>query len=222
MKEKPILMSAPMILALLSGAKTQTRRIFKDAPDGVETISHVDGVDKPGQWLVISSTQPKYYAKCPFGVVGDQLWVREAFRYVRNLDRSNSTQIAAQVLDLGWKRPWAPIQYEADGKRDNWDTCDPGDEPGRYRHARFMPRRASRLTLRIIDVRIERLMDISEEDAKAEGVKPVECWTPWVDSPDESTFYWAQNYFELWERINGKGSVNENPWVWAISFEVSP
>ena len=103
------------------------------------------------------------------------------------------------------------------GARDNWDTVLDGDEVGRYRHARFMPRWASRIQLEVTGVRVERVSDISEEDAKAEGVAP----SPSINvSPEE----WARFRFrKLWDAINAKrdGGVHawaKNPWVWVVEF----
>ena len=118
--------------------------------------------------------------KCPYGIEMDRLWVRETFA-----------------------APWgrSGVFYRADDKK---------EYDGNWRPSIFMPRWASRITLEITEVRVERLQDISEEDAESEGTKypaggPTSCY--------------RMGYSWLWESINGKGSWDENPWVWCITFK---
>ena len=143
------------------------------------------------------------------------LWVREAWRADASLDHLNGTQIAKAAIEAGYSAPWAPIQYEADGVRRDWVHMFSGIDttPGRYRHARFMPRWASRILLEITNVRVERLQDISEEDAIAEGAEWAACGAPQIGSH-------KAGYAQLWESINGAGSWEQNPWVWVISFKM--
>lgn len=217
MKARPILFSAPMVKALLAGSKTQTRRVANpmkaypqyscaspEALDDKATLWWWDGVHER-----VGVSQP-----CPYGKPGDALYVKEAWR-------------TAKCLDAGYHNPWAPMKFEADGYEcSNWHGFGNGHEkavPGRYRHARFMPRWASRLTLRISEVRVERLQDISETDARAEGVsesalseRSLERFRnmkPWPE-------LYRPMYSLLWDQINGDGSWAANPLVWAISFSV--
>jgi hypothetical protein len=168
MKERPILFSAPMIRALLAGTKTQTRRIVK-----------------PGA--------PDDWNACPYGVIGDRLWVRET--HAPAADSWGAWERRMQKDGCG---PAPVIHYAADGG-------DPFVE--KWRPSIHMPRWASRITLEIVAVRVERLQDISEADVAAEGVLVDDIAPP----------YW-RSYRELWEQINGAGSWDLNPWVWIVEF----
>ncbi len=216
-KERSILFSAPMVRACLDGSKTQTRRIVKPQPDvDITEIHHArDGIfmayikQKYGQ---------EYEIKCPYGKVGDLLWVREAWRVGKGYDEIPGSMFTSPA-----------VHYEADSVRDDKITW------GRYRHARFMPRWSSRLTLKITDVRVERLNDISEEDAKAEGVAhenmivSVNCYGGATHEEHDDRYFYdgcqeegfkdpVEAYQSLWESINSKGSWSLNPWVWVIGF----
>lgn len=178
MRERPILMSAPMVRALLAGTKTQTRRAMKGWPL---------------EWVATGMFTREYTADpandaCPYGKVGDRLWVRETWRE-RVPDQDGRTN-----------------DYRADH--------EPGEDPCgvRWVPSIHMPRRASRLTLELTGVRIERLQEISEADAQAEG-----CIAPMYAS-DESTLSFAVAYRHLWEAINGAGTWDANPYVWCLDF----
>ena len=179
---RPILFSAPMVRALLAGRKTQTRRKLK-----------------PQHCLAPSMQTPEWAAThCPYGGHGDQLWVREAWRVTKSYDSFDAAKIwIASGGDMA-----SCIHYEADGAKPIW--------AGRYRHARFMPRWASRITLEIESVSVERLHEISLKDAQAEAPPP--CDTKRMFGS------YVACYRELWEEINGHGSWALNPWVWKISF----
>lgn len=220
MKETQILFQAPMVLATIAGTKSQTRRVVK--PLGAVTITPFIGADdKPtGEfgWCpnerVITT-----HIRCPYGQPGNRLWVRETFfaygrwetRFSKKKGR-DEWHFIDMTLECGHTYSYAadggqPVPMR--GKR------DAGVTPGWWkRPAIFMPRAASRITLEITEVRIERLQDISEADAKAEGVSmPDGTPTP----PD----FWSyvQEYAHLWDRINGAGSWDANPHVWRISFK---
>lgn len=203
-RERPILFSAPMVIAILDGSKTQTRRTVKPAKDkafGCElSPCEIAGEE---DWI-------NY---CPYGTPGNRLWVREAWAAPVLVDDDFPAEIDSWVMDgLGWR-----LWYHADNscvelKAPTIEGC----ERGRYRHARFMPRWASRITLEITAVRVERLQDISEGDARAEGYPGTEVdgkHIPW------SPFGW---YMAVWDTINGEGSHNINPWVWVIEFRRIP
>ncbi|MGA4275635.1 hypothetical protein ACI2VH_02630 [Ralstonia nicotianae] len=201
-KERPILFSGAMVSAILDGRKTQTRRIISPQPT----------VDERGllwwKWSKYSGSanierlgQPSddWLARCPYGQPGDRLWVREAFMH-EPADYCWEASVSIPV------RPATTI-YRADS--------DPrGEAKGcGWKPSIHMPRALSRITLEITGVRVERLQEINEEDARAEGVGPLRSdgrmrnGTPAIDG-----------YADLWESINGAGSWAVNPWVWVVEF----
>jgi hypothetical protein len=205
MTDRPIIFSGPMVRALLDGRKTQTRRVLKGKPPKCPPTCH--GTVPCG----ICGIDPGY-------APGDRLWVRETWRTDASMDALKPKKIEAACLDAGYRRPWAPIQYEADGARDNFTESD--QRPGKTRVAIHMPRWASRLTLIVDAVKVERLTDISETDAQAEGL--LQAYGGWVADSDGRCFGKdPQNAFRvLWEAINGAESWAANPWVVAVSFRV--
>lgn len=202
MKERPILFSAPMVLAILEGRKTQTRRAmkFQLADDATPEIH-----DGKLLWRYPDETLravPYCSGNSKYGQPGDWIWVREAWRTAEGFDIYPPRDIQATT----------PIRYEADGA---WTFPDVGmaGSGGKYRPPMFMPRWASRINLEITGVRVERLQDISETDAIAEGVSPDMdiVWQTGDDTP-------VGMFGELWESINGRGSWDVTPWVWVIEF----
>lgn len=181
MKARPILFSGAMVRANLADIKTQTRRVVKRAdewhPDtrSAKVISlGADGVgampfDEFGRMLGGA-------VRCPYGQPGDRLWVREAFRLLDVFDGDSPNTVADRCLNAGYLKPWAPTHYEADGWRNNWQHV--GTPPyesgaptaGKLRPGIHMPQWASRITLEITGIRVERLHVISASDALAEGV----------------------------------------------------
>lgn len=224
-KERPILFSAPMVRALLAGTKTQTRRTIKIR--GVELYDHaVHGpryreVDRDGLVCGGGPFDPKdWLARCPYGVPGDTLWVRETWQAQQHFDWASPTQIGEAFAEEHGD-PWCPIRYVSDGKCEGSVEQWQESPLGKTRVSIHMPRWASRLSLRITDVRVERLNEISEADAFAEGVVLADgggCEVIGVDALWQPTARGA--YRVLWERINGDGSWAENPWVWVVSFEI--
>ena len=192
MKERPILFSAPMIRAILENRKTQTRRIIQQ--------KHLDWMNNSVENFLAGRWDQR---PMPYGKPGDWLWVREAWQAWKEFDGTSPSNIPKHALER--------VNYLADGNK--WDA--------RYRHARFMPHWASRILLEITDVRVERLQDISEEDAIAEGlIRQGEGWRgatelPWYASP-------VGAYRSLWETINGAGSWESNPYVWVTKFKRVP
>ena len=217
MTERPILFSGPMVRAILAGTKTQTRRVVKPQP--TQVLPHTEEVrpgldvhiplgwewresfiaDSEGGFGALSSLQ---YA-CPYGRVGDRLWVRETFALV-------------------WPGECAPesvhenrVEYHADtgAKYPGGWPNDCGDDPdcGRWKPSIHMPRWASRITLEVTGVRVERLQEISRADADAEGVASI------LGHPE--------SFATLWNSINGKRpgcSWEDNPWVWCVEFRRAP
>lgn len=235
MKEQPIPFSGPMVRAILAGRKTQTRRLVRtcrqfrdmgatgpdDAYDVVVGEHHGDAL-----FLVAGDHGYTDPVPCPYGAVGDRLWVREAWRSAVGLDKvkgAASLKPHCQPLDV-------PIRYEADGEdRDGHRIDNFGGRWGRYRHARFMPRWACRLLLEVTEVRVQRLQDTSASDARAEGIverdRPDEFSRDAVVAIDGSAYLNVGHAFaSLWDSINGKRAPwASNPWVWAVTFQrVSP
>lgn len=195
MTDKPIIFSAPMITALLAGTKTQTRRLLKPPYGTLEWLGN-------DQWRPI----------CTKIFPGDRLWVRECWRTASAYDDLSPSQMGGEE----------PIRYEADQAWQTWGWGRP-HSTGRHRAARHMPRWASRLMLIVTDVRVQRLAEISEEDARAEGSPPFGG-----DSADASRGVMASSHAgnfratfrDIWNTIHGPGAWNANPWVCAITFDV--
>lgn len=212
MKERPVLFSAPMVRAILDGRKTVTRRLVKPRKDraiGCELACHeLAGEVNAGDYMN-APWQP-----------GNRLWVREAHAF--------------SVCDpegLNWRDDpgnWDVI-YRADLAQPagGWRDADGNVVPAPWRPSIHMPRWASRITLEVTGVRVERLQDISEKDAEAEGIERTEdffgcpCWRVYgepdgadVVAPDDP----IGSYRSLWESINGPGSWEQNPFVWVINF----
>jgi hypothetical protein len=244
MKERPILFSGAMVRALLAGTKTQTRRVCKPAQFySLSTVVEVPDPMERGQVYNGShfgDEEGEVQFASPYGGRGDRLWVKETWRTADTLDTLSPSAIADKCMDAGYSKPWAPLQWEADGRRNReWSGFGPGNGvvvgPGKTRVSIHMPRWASRITLEITSVRVERLQDISEADAMAEGI--VECPIPADDEGPRRIGYMVgrddgksglsvrptQSYRELWESINGPESWAANPWVWAVEFrKVTP
>ena len=229
-KERPILFNAEMVIAILDGRKTQTRRIVK----GIAL-----------DWLEGAKFTPEYVAlaendMCPFGKIGDQLWVRET---------TAIDDESCETVVLG--------RYTADGATVLYSRCDDSEYNGSAVHWWYgkdccpsihMPRWASRIQLEITSVHVERLNEISEADAKAEGMIYTEygytcfhngapgdvgdCSAP--DSHHQNRPGWSYKptshqdqcvstakyaFQSLWSEINGADSWAETPWVWVIEFK---
>jgi hypothetical protein len=232
MKERPILFSAPMVRAILAGTKTQTRRAVKPSPEWTEPGTawkfSEDGHSGPG-WYAYNEDYPEegaLFYRCPYGQPGDLLWVREAWQYYNWTDEGEPCIRYSADNATAW--PEAGTEAWADKLVDVWEilsrednyTIDNCARDRRWRPSIHMPRWASRITLEVVSVRVERLADISKDDAMAEGI---------VLQPDggfglaDSTHYNfsdpTDSYCSLWESINGDGSWLSNPWVWAVEFK---
>jgi hypothetical protein len=220
MKERPMLMSAPMVRAILAGTKTQTRRVVKPQPhDPAEGVyaapSMIHGTGSYTQDHMLADGFDG--GTCPYGQPGERLWVRETWAY-------GVHAMAAKSDDDG------PYVYAATNHGTQGRLCD------RWRPSIHMPRAASRITLEITSVRVERLQDISEADAIAEGITRENVIVDtncnggrhsemtedryFYDGCDDKGFEYAVDaYAGLWESINGPGAWSANPWVWAIEFK---
>lgn len=197
MKERPILMSAPMVRAILDGTKTQTRRVVKPHPQMVTDNRATTWAGDPAVLLRMLNQSGR---NCPYGQRGDRLWLREAWR-VRGGREYEYGKDRSQVMYRA--------THQEDGFPLTWESYT-------WKPSIFMPRWASRITLEVTGVRVERLQEISEADAQAEGCA-LECMTPTGDDSG-SAIYGPGGYLALWESINGPGSWEANPWVWVIEF----
>jgi hypothetical protein len=206
-KERPILFNGQMVRAILEGRKTQTRRVIKPqfrtkwghgVRIGHDSFSiHVDIPDANGGWKWID---------CPFGKAGNRLWVRETHWF-------RSTDGIVTYADGSFRtHPSAIIgsKYIHADDVDNWPKMAKsfGFKSVPSIH---MPRWASRIALEITGVRVERLQDISIDDATAEGITLAEC-----KRKNQGA---VSCYRDLWQSINGFGSWDANPWVWVVEYK---
>ncbi|HCL3743929.1 TPA: hypothetical protein ACGJ44_000888 [Pseudomonas aeruginosa] len=201
MKERPILFTGPMVRAILEGRKTVTRRVMKPQPDFLGSM-----VDPNTPFKTLDAGLHARIT-CPHGQPDDRLWVREAWAADAQVDA-----IAPRDLSQG-----EPIWYPADFSV-RQTGCSMISK-GRGRPSIHMPRWASRILLEITAVRIERLQDISEKQALAEGVElegEGVCWAGAAGTASDSP---VESFRLLWELINGAGSWNANPWVWVVEFK---
>lgn len=200
MKERPILFSAPMILALLAGTKSQTRRIVKPQPKGFG--AHWPNDAACLEWSDIAE-DTDYHARCghcPYGAAGDRLWVREAW----------GGWFQQGGVEADWKdtpRSWRTRELLT---RVAYRATEP-TVAKRWVTPLFMPRWASRMSLKITGIRVERVQAITDEDATAEGVLTIPAKTP-GSTP-------AQRFGDLWTEINSAASWTANPFVWVVGFE---
>lgn len=224
MRERPILFSGPMVRAIMSGTKNQTRRIVKFGkherwPEDLRS-AHQDG---QGNWIFWDADTPdlaeftkKAYPNgggypCPYGIPGDSLlWVRETWATNYDLDHVKPSNLEPY-------HHLTPIYYKADGPNLH-NGYELGYLAKSWRPSIYMPRWASRLTLEVTGVRVERVQDISEADAIAEGV---ESWAAAYCSRNPENKLDPVEYFGLlWNSINsarGYGWEN-NPWVFVVEF----
>lgn len=209
MTERPMLMSAPMVRAILAGTKTQTRRIVKPQPTGfIGGPGVIMPNGAPAALIPMDDTVAPFGRQivCPYGQPGDRLWVRETWQ--GPLFHGEHGDVDRRTI----QNPKHCV-YAADGGPAP-EFMDADDNlQCRWRPSIHMPRWASRITLEITGVRVERLQDINEEDAEAEGIGFLRS------IPDADETLTARELFEyLWESINGAESWAANPWVWAVEF----
>lgn len=229
-----------MVRAILEGRKTQARQVMSIKKH--RHFTEFQPSTTPGYDWCFRDAEMRWHdyehdrllSILPIQT-SDMLWVREAWRMPKAFD-IKPAELASLCIDARWKRAWIPIQYEANRTRVNWYYWNYA--PGCHRSALHMPRWASRLTLKVSDVRVQRLQEISEDDAIAEGVE----WYEDQDKPErdsgwilESNDRYSQKVgvttkspciaFEyLWDSLNAKRGYGwkTNPWVVATTFEVIP
>lgn len=213
MAERPILFNTAMVRAILAGTKTQTRRVVKPPRNrpAFVLLDHGNGwwpyQSDDGESELCDDGMEHPYT-CPYGKPGDRLWVREAFMH--------------EPADYCWEASVSiPCRPASTVYRADFPDSRPGEG---WKPSIHMPRCASRITLEVTAVRVERLQDISEADAVAEGVE-LERYVPVSDSAGMHASGEAEptdpvhEYRDLWESINGPNSWDANPWVWVVEFK---
>ncbi|EEE3543001.1 hypothetical protein C3A78_14215 [Salmonella enterica subsp. enterica serovar Poona] len=211
MKERGMIFNSEMVRAILEGRKTQTRRIMKVQPGtpefGLRRIIESSKANENGMyfWSQYDACGIKARSKpflFPYGEVGDRIWVRETFRV-----HSRATDVATLVYRASVRNSWTEQTHRVPVA-----VCNKPATPEKWTPSIHMPRWASRILLEITDVRVERLRDLSEEDAKSEGITP---------SAGGVLPGWGYriNFRDLWMDIYGTDNWEANPWVWVIEFK---
>lgn len=236
MREHPIIFSAGMVSAILAGTKTQTRRVLKPQPSTPEVLQvmgqwhgHYPGAE-PGKGLLHAAP-----IRCPYGRPGDHLWVRETWAL---MCREADPHCWCETDEDRKRNHYA--EYRADAPGDRYPGGWPDDEESaadapRWRPSIHMPRWASRLTLEVCGVRVERLQAITPPDAIEEGaveyrshvtrhsLEAVHQWEARTLARDKP--YLVRYFANMWDDINGKRpgcAWADDPFVWAVSFRVLP
>ncbi len=239
-KERPALFGGDMIRALLQEYsmpgqyKNQTRTThglhrFNDFPKFLEEksweIQEFIEVE-PGLWLAVSNDEDGEFpdifdpwVRCPYGKAGDRLWVKETFFEVYN----DQFQPTGKYCYAATHQGYVNVLDDDGGIKINKD----GSNASPWKPSIHMPRRAARILLEVTEVRIERLLDITPQDAQMEGIESV--WHDemtdahlWKDYSGKSNglAFARMSFFSLWDKIKGTGSAKMNPWVWVIKFRV--
>ena len=247
-KERPILFSAPMVRAILDGRKTVTRRPVKVQPE-VRTVEMIGPMltfknKRGGHWLYPNAKQ-QIIEECPYGQIGERLWVRETW-YCDHFEVQKGPYLQpADMHDLDQSRDDGELVYAADG------LAPYEQEQPTWKPSIHMPRWACRILLEITDVRVERLQDISEEQAQAEGcfftdygrkcghtgsgwTEVGDCPAPEAHHPQRNGWMWDKTsspneclgtatwaFANLWQSVGGDWDAN--PWLWVVEFkQVTP
>lgn len=214
-KERPMLFGTPMVKAILDGHKSMTRRVLKVQPEWVDSKNPMVSsgwsyVNPKSSQKLSSYPNAKDFGealagviKCSYGQIGDRLWVRETWSTHACFDDVKPKDLTVRS-----------VHYWANGLV----------QTGKKRPSIFMPRWACRILLEITEIRVERLNQISREEAVKEGLLKLPATGRYVINQGDQYFGMASNnpceVFEwLWESINGEGSWATNPWVWVICFK---
>jgi len=215
MKEIPILFSGPMVQAILTGNKTMTRRVIKPQPDfNMDFIGWCNDSTEPKHVGCAGFGKENYVAnfrRCPYGQPGDRLYVKEAIK----------------IID--WTDGIPGIAYVADDEP-VWDITRPCRWVWKNKSlpSMYMPKSSARIWLEVVSVRAERLQDITEEDAKSEGIyfemaMEYSGWSPTYNDPDGSNAYpnYVEAFKDLWDSINSSRDYgwDSNPYVWVVGFK---
>lgn len=210
-KERPILFKGRLVRAILDGRKTQTRRVVRPQPE--RCVSPVEVAE-------LLSGQSLGRIRNPYGVPGDRLWVRETWAPHPNHPRCRVAYRADQQ-SFGLSGGWASSSPDAPDNGIVFPEPVHGDSPFgcRWRPSTHMPRWASRILLQVTSVRFDRVQNISEDDAIAEGAEATHSDGTPLD-PDPTWDMHRESFSETWDAINAKRgySWKSNPWVWVIEF----
>jgi len=201
MKERPIPFSGEMVRAILEGRKTQTRRVVKPQPAGAAMMRFLSGKEAEVVWRDYGGQA----WRCPYGVPGDRLWVREGFGVCIGQDVQHAAGIPRKENCGGIVYRAGPSLRCRCGRLNCTDY---------WRPSIHMPRWASRITLEVVGVRVERVQDITDDDAVAEGIDAEENKYDGHKIP-------RVNFSGLWDSINEKRGYGweVNPWVWIVEFK---
>ncbi len=205
-----MIFNAEMVRALLDGRKTQTRRPIKWKQTRFTEIGErEDGSKWP--WSEDAEHACDFWHPCPFGAVGDRIWVREAFRV-----HSRATDVATLVYKASERNSWTEQT-----RRVPVAVCNKPATLEKWTPSLHMPRWASRILLEITDVRVERLNAINEHDAQAEGVARLRggFWKHYQPGWTQHQLSARGSFVTLWKSIYGEESWNSSPWVWVIEFK---
>ena len=238
MKERPILFSGPMVRAILDGRKTQTRRVLKIQPPTDFDIPIFDGsgygffADIPDENYMDNWPDSDSPIICPYGKPGDRLWVRETWATTTNVLGDSDWPLRPCVA-IEWDEdepavPECATIFRADGEWPWIDDCgvpaelENGKPQSFWKPSIFMPRWASRITLEITNVRVERLQEISGAECDSEGIVPGNDpnWGRGLAGVHDEIRVIRAAFAEAWDKINGKKHPwDSNPWVWVIEFQ---
>jgi hypothetical protein len=226
MKQRPIIFNTEMVRAILDGGKTQTRRMFKAQPHNdwdpfsknaewyTPTIIDKHGFYQPANYELFGVSDEDCAFVSPFGTIGDQLWVRETWRQFNSSDECGCSEYPCGCPNNG------TVLFKATG--------DSGES--KWKPSIHMPRSCARILLEVTAVRVERLNDISEQDAIKEGVKFTDYGLNKFGNQQPGWLWRKSNKYEeclssaKWAFANLWNSIYENwdanPWVWVIEFKV--
>ncbi len=220
MKERPLLMTSENAQKCHDGTKTQTRRLVKPPPPtniaGLYYRILADGRTFRGYFSGMGEPADVPEIVCPFGSIGSRLWIREAFQYVESGDGS-----VISYKGNGEDRDLRKIVYtdfeclQPSGVGDLIKDFDDGEHP--WKPAIHMPRWAGRTVVEITAIRVERVQEISEEDAKAEGCEA--GMIPFLATPGNRPASARIVFSRLWDSIHGHGAWERNEWVWVLPFK---
>lgn len=238
MKERPILFSAPMVRAILEGRKTQTRRVMKPQPPSIEAVRalygdyHLKNIHQPDVWSVMGSVWAVRQLlgtecregrlgewRCPYGAPGDRLWVREAWQAIHvSIDPETGygdDVYEAEAIPKDSQHGYWSVAYRATDAQADYHKDDRGFV---WRPGIHMPRWASRITLEVANVRVERVHAIAPDDVTAEGIteEDARCDGECGATPCSML---VPAFKGLWHEINGQESWDANPWVWVVEFK---